>query len=254
MDWSATQYLRFRDERTRPARNLLDAVPNLSLREVIDIGCGPGNSTALLVDRYPEAAVAGLDSSPAMIEQARQALPGTRFELARIDEWQPDRAYDLIFGNAVLQWLPDHRTLVPKLAGHLAPGGTIAFQMPDNLAEPSHVSMAETVAAGPWAARLEAARIRDDLLTPGGYYALLCPICSRIDIWRTIYQHVMDSPEAIVEWFKGSALRPLLGKLDESEREEFLAAYTRLITERYPRQPDGKVLLAFPRLFIVATR
>ncbi len=129
-----------------------------------------------------------------MLEEARKALPGTRFELARLDEWQPDRAYDLIYGNAVLQWLPDHRTLVPKLAGHLAPGGTVAFQMPDNLGEPSHVSMADTVAAGPWASRLEAARIRDDLLSPAGYYALLSPICSQIDIWRTVYHHVMDSP------------------------------------------------------------
>lgn len=254
MDWSATQYLRFSDERTRPARNLLDAVPNLAPGTVIDIGCGPGNSTALLVERFPGSTVSGLDSSPAMLEQARQALPGIHFEQARIDAWQPDHAYDVIYGNAVLQWLPDHRNLVPKLAGHLAPGGTIAFQMPDNLQEPSHVSMAETVAAGPWASRLEDARIRDDLLGPAGYYALLAPICSRIDIWRTVYQHVMDGPEAIVEWFKGSALRPLLAKLEEGERQAFLDVYGRLIAERYPRQPDGKVLLAFPRLFVVATR
>jgi trans-aconitate 2-methyltransferase len=258
MDWSASQYLRYQDERTRPAQNLLDAVPNIDPQDVVDIGCGPGNSTELLVRRYPGAKVSGMDSSPDMLAQARQALPNVDFELDQIESWKPEQSYDVIFSNAVLQWLPDHATLLPRLAGYLKPGGTLAFQVPDNLDEPSHRSMRDVAQTGPWAARLEAANaarsFRTEIYPPAGYYALLAGQCTRIDVWRTVYHHALDGAEAIVEWFKGTGLRPYLAQLDAEEKRAFTAEYLRLIESRYPRQPDGKVLLAFPRLFVVATR
>jgi trans-aconitate 2-methyltransferase len=254
MDWSASQYLRFEDERTRPARNLLDAVPNISARDVIDLGCGPGNSTQLLAACYPDANVTGLDSSPDMLAEARQAQPGVTFELGRIENWHPDRRYDVIFANAVLQWLPDHGALLPRLVGNLKPGGTLAVQMPDNLDEPSHLSMREAARSGPWSARLESADAsRTDIMSASGYYAALSGVCSRVDVWRTIYHHPLEGADRIVDWFKGSGLRPYLALLDPDEKVAFLAEYRRRIEKRYPRQPDGRVLLAFPRLFIVVT-
>jgi trans-aconitate 2-methyltransferase len=253
MDWSASQYLRFEDERTRPARNLLDAVPNISAGNVIDLGCGPGNSTQLLAACYPDANVTGLDSSPDMLAEARVALPGATFELGQIESWSPDRRYDVIFANASLQWLPDHETLFPRLVKNLKPDGTLAIQVPDNLDEPSHVSMREVAQTGPWFERLKPAdETRTDILSASDYYAILSPICSRVDVWRTVYHHPLDV-DRIVDWFKGSGLRPYLALLDAEERTAFLAEYRRLIELRYPQQPDGRSLLAFPRLFIVAT-
>jgi trans-aconitate 2-methyltransferase len=255
MDWSASQYLQFEDERTRPARNLLAAVPNTSPRDVIDLGCGPGNSTQLLADCYPDANVTGMDSSPNMIAQARQAMPEARFELGNIDDWHPEHGYDVIFSNAVMQWLHNHETLFPRLVEHLNPGGTLAIQMPDNLAEPSHIAIREVARSGAWSDRMKAADdSHTDVLSTIEYYGALSGICSRVDIWRTVYNHPMQGADAIVDWFVGSRLRPYLAQLDADEKTEFLAQYRRLIEKSYPSQPDGRTLLAFPRLFIVATR
>ncbi|MEC9367756.1 MAG: trans-aconitate 2-methyltransferase [Pseudomonadota bacterium] len=255
MDWSARQYLRFEDERTRPARDLLNAIGTQSPARVIDLGCGPGNSTELLAQRFPQAEVEGLDSSPDMVKQAHARLPGIRFQTADLNRWTPDTPYDVIFSNAVLHWLPDHESLLPRLMKQLSPGGSIAFQMPDNLDEPSHSSMRDVAALARFKAKLGSADgERTAIGTPDDYYRILKPLGARVDIWRTVYTHVLDGAEAIVEWFKGSGLRPYLARLDEGERAEYLAAYLDRIREAYPPQPDGKVLLAFPRLFVVAGR
>ncbi|MGD9867324.1 MAG: trans-aconitate 2-methyltransferase [Hyphomicrobiales bacterium] len=255
MDWSAGQYLRFEDERTRPARDLLNAVRNLSPGRAVDLGCGPGNSTELLVERYPEAAVEGIDSSTDMIEKARERLPGLRFEVADISAWEPEDRYDVIFSNAVMHWLPGHARLFPRLAACLKPGGSLAIQMPDNMDEPSHRAMREVAALPEFAGKLAGAgEERSGIASPSAYYSMLQPCCGRIDIWRTVYNHALAGPEAIVEWFKGSGLRPYLTRLNQSDRALFLDTYLETVRQGYPPMPDGRVLLAFPRLFLVAER
>ncbi len=257
MSWSAKQYLAFEDERTRPVRDLLAAVPATDARAVVDLGCGPGNSTELLAARFPQAKVIGLDSSPDMLEAARERLPNVRFELANIEAWRAPEPFDVILTNAVLQWLPDHAALLPRLVGCLAQGGgSLAVQMPDNLDEPAHVLMREVAGAGPWAGKLaQAAAARAARGTAAWYYGVLRPYCSRVDVWRTTYQHVLSGgADAIVEWFKGSGLRPFLAPLDEAERAAYLDQYRDGLAQAYPALADGSVLLPFPRLFLVATR
>jgi len=244
--WDARQYLKFEDERTRPPRELLAQVPLQRARIAVDLGCGPGNSTELLAERFPEATVIGLDSSPDMLRQAGTRLPQCTFVEADVAEWTPSGLPDLLFANATFQWVPDHQAVMKRLIGFLPEGGVLAVQMPDNTKEPSHMLM-EEVARSNAAARL-------DLPGPGSYYDLLKPLCRHVDIWHTTYNHVMAGPEAIVEWFKGSALRPFLSALDAPAADAFLKAYTAEIARAYPPRVDGKVLLRFPRLFIVATR
>ena len=154
MSWSARQYLRFEAERTRPVRDLLAAVPNTDVRAAVDLGCGAGNSTEMLAARFPHATVSGLDNSSDMLAAARKRLPNVRFAEADIGSWADEGPFDVILANAVLQWLPDHERLLPDLAGRLAPGGSLAVQMPDNLDEPAHVLMREVAADGPWADKL----------------------------------------------------------------------------------------------------
>lgn len=254
-DWSSKQYLRFNDERTRAARDLLAQVPPGEVQRAVDLGCGPGNSTELLVERYPEAIVSGVDTSPDMLDAAAKLLPDCRFHHADVGAWRADEPQDLLFANAVLQWLPDHAILLPGLMAQLAPGGVLAVQMPDNLDEPSHAAMRK-VAAGPrFAARLGAAAgERTELATVDGYYRILKPHAAKVDLWRTTYNHPLEGPDAIVEWLKGTGLRPFLAPLGAAEREDYLAAYRDLITAAYPRNVDGRALLAFPRLFMIAVR
>jgi trans-aconitate 2-methyltransferase len=252
-DWSAQQYLKFEDDRTRPPRDLLAQVPLRDARRVVDLGCGPGNSTELLIERYPQAEVSGIDSSPDMLRQARERLPGHTFVQGDLSTWSPAAGTDLLFGNAVFQWVPDHPTVLRRLLQALPEGGVLAVQMPDNTSEPALVLMREVARTGAWAGKLEEAA-RDDLPTPGAYYDLLKPHCRHIDIWHIIYRHVMAGPGSIVEWFKGSALRPYLSGLDAELAGQFLAAYGAEIAKAYPAQFDGRVLLRFPRLFIVAAR
>jgi trans-aconitate 2-methyltransferase len=254
-DWNARQYLKFEDERTRPPRDLLAQVPLQRAHRIFDLGCGPANSTELLIERFADAEVVGLDSSPDMLRQARERLPSRPFLQADLTTWSPDERTDLLFANAVFQWIPDHTGVLRRLLQALSDGGVLAVQMPDNTSEPA-LALMETVAAdGPWAATLQRARpARSELPRPQAYYDLLRPSCSHLDVWHTVYNHVMAGPDAIVEWFKGSALRPYLSALEQPERDRFIAAYTREIARAYPARHDGKVLLRFPRVFIVAVR
>jgi trans-aconitate 2-methyltransferase len=256
LSWSAKQYVAFEDERTRPVRDLLAALPPIDAHSVIDLGCGPGNSTEALAARYPQAQISAIDSSSDMIEAARRRLPHISFTVADLQVWEDAGRFDVILANAVLQWVDHHESLLPKLVDRLAQGGALAVQMPDNLDEPAHRLMRQIAADGPWAAKLAASSAaRAPQLGAAWYYELLRPLCSRVDLWRTTYFHFLrGGAEAVVEWFKGSGLRPFLEPLDPTQRSSFLKVYTAEIAKAYPAVADGSVLLPFPRLFLTAIR
>ncbi|WP_330208309.1 trans-aconitate 2-methyltransferase [Pseudomonas sp. Z13] len=253
MTWSAKQYSMFEQQRTRPVRDLVAAIPDGDVRSAVDLGCGPGNSTEVLAERFAQAVVTGMDSSDDMLVDARKRLPALNFELADIGAWNPAQTFDVILANASLQWLPDHATLYPHLVDQLTPGGTLAVQTPDNLDEPAHKLAREVAADGPWATKIGAVK-RNARHTASYYFELLSKHCSTVDVWRTTYHHPLAGSAAVVEWFKGSALRPFLAPLSESEKSAFLDEYLARITKAYPALADGTVLLPFPRLFIIATR
>jgi trans-aconitate 2-methyltransferase len=254
-DWAPELYLKFADERSRPAADLLAHVTLAAPRLVYDLGCGPGNSTALLVSRYPEARVIGLDNSPAMLAKARESLPAARFEAVDLTQWMPDPAADLLFSNATFQWLPAHADVMERCLAALRPGGLLALQMPDNLNEPSHALMRQTAAQVPWSTRLTPqVTAREAVLPVAGYYNRLKPWAAAIDIWHTVYTHVLADAGAIVTFLSSTGLRPFLDPLMEDERKAFLADYRARLEEAYPAAVDGKVLLRFPRLFIIARR
>lgn len=255
VDWNAGQYLKFEDERTRPSADLLRRVPLPEPGSCIDIGCGPGNSTELVVRRYPAARVSGIDTSPDMLARARERLPAVQFEQADILTWRPNERYDLIFANAVLQWLPDHPTLLTRLVSVLNEGGCLAVQMPNNLNEPFHRLMEKVASEGPWAPKLVAASAaREEIGSFESYYACLQQAGCSVDIWQTTYVHPLAGPDAIAEWFKSTGLKPYLDPLSSDEQQEYLRRYTTEIARCYPTQGDGRVLLRFPRLFFVAQR
>jgi trans-aconitate 2-methyltransferase len=255
-DWNPALYRRFEDERTRPADELLARVPLAQATHVVDLGCGPGNSTELLVRRFPQAQVTGIDTSEAMLASARERLPGTAFERGDIATWVPAVAPDLIYANAALQWVAGHETLVPRLFSLLAPGGVLAIQMPDNRQEPSHRLMRAVAGEAPWREPIgDADAVRTELATIAGYYDMLARDAASVDVWHTVYQHAMPSAGSIVDWLRSTGLRPFLDALpDDALRAGFLAEYERRIAEAYPERSDGKRLLAFPRMFIVAQR
>jgi trans-aconitate 2-methyltransferase len=248
-DWDARQYLKFEDERTRPPRDLLAQVPLASPKRIVDLGCGPGNSTELLIRRFPDAEAIGVDSSPDMLRQARTQLPQCTFVEGDLSTWMPAPDTDLLFGNAVFHWVPDHPNILARLLQSLPSGGVLAVQMPDNTNEPALLLM-EKVAASLGLSNAA----RNDLPPPENYYDLLRPLCSRIDIWHTHYNHIIESHVGVVEWFKGSGLRPFLAPLGPAMRETFIAKYIDEIKLAYPTRCDGKVMLKFPRLFILAVR
>lgn len=254
-DWSAQQYVKFEDERTRPVRDLLAHVPNTDVKTAIDLGCGPGNSTEELLRRFPGATVSGLDSSPDMIAAARKRLPELSFDIADLNHWSGEARYDVILSNAVLQWLPHHDRLLPQFLQRLNAGGAMALQIPANLNTPVQLLMREVAAAkGPWQSKLaDVQEARYDRYDAAWYYRLLHDKTSRLDLWVTDYHHILASPAAIVEWFKSTGLRPFLDPLDEAEKTAYLEAFGEEVAKAYPPMPDGKVIMIMPRLFIVAT-
>lgn len=251
MSWNPGNYLAFASERTRPAAELLSRVPLEQPTAVVDIGCGPGNSTALLVARWPNADIEGLDSSADMIAQASAAKIRARFTLADASNWSPAQRYEVVFSNATYQWLPDHRTLLPRLMSFVKTGGVFAFQVPSNFDAPSHVLMREVAAEGSWSRKLAGVR-EASVLTAAEYYDLLEPIAKTVDIWQTEYLQVLDGQDAVYRWVSATGLRPFVQTLEGAERESFIAAYKEQLNAAYPRSADGKTLFPFRRLFAVA--
>ena len=253
-DWNPALYLRYEDELTRPAQELLARVPLTKAGYVVDLGCGPGNSTELLANRFPGAAIVGTDTSQAMLSAARKRLPALSFELSDIATWSPAEPVDLAYANASLQWIPNHEQLIPQLLSAVAPGGALAIQMPDNLDQPSHVLMRETAADPRFAQHIgDAAKLRARILPAEAYYDLLSRR-AEVDVWRTTYYHRMDDAAAIVQWLSATGLRPFVDALPADLQADYLAEYQRRIALAYPARADGRRLLAFPRLFIVGRR
>jgi trans-aconitate 2-methyltransferase len=253
MSWDPKAYLRYADERTRPAAELIQRIPAEAPATVIDLGCGPGNSTALAAARWPNAALEGFDSSPEMIETARASKVPARFFVADIAAWRPSAPYDVVLSNATLQWLDNHESLLPRLVGFVGRGGSLAFQVPRNFDAPSHALMREVAAQGPWAGKLRDVR-GINVLGPGQYYEILAPHAAALDIWESEYLHTLRGSDPVYRWVGATGLRPYAEALSGEEREEFLAAYRARLREAYPMRHDGVTLLPFKRLFVVATR
>ena len=252
--WNAQQYEKFDAERTLPVRDLVARISLDPVRSMIDLGCGPGKSTSVLRDRWPDADITGLDNSPEMIAAAQKTCPGERWVSGDIAEWASagNQTFDLVFSNAALHWVPNHKALFPQLLERSR--GAFAAQMPANFNGPAHELMREMALSPPWRPsfpQLPQWHSR----RPEFYYDLLAPLSSRLDVWETEYVHVMPDATAIVEWFKGTGLRPYLDALGSSEdRERFTADYVAGIRERYQARPDGRVLFPFRRTFLVAYR
>ncbi|HKI99536.1 MAG TPA: methyltransferase domain-containing protein [bacterium] len=252
--WDPAQYLNFADHRLRPALELLARIPVDSPVRVVDLGCGPGNVTRYLRERWPLAEITGLDSSAEMLARAREADRSIQWEQADFGTWQPAQPPQVIYANAALHWLGDHAALIARLMGFLAPEGVLAVQMPRNFREPSHAMMADAAHGGPWAKRVTGLLRPPPVEEPQFYYDVLAPLSRRLDIWETRYLQVLSGENPVAEFTKGSWLKPLLDALEEPERSAFEADYRRRIAQAYPRREDGTTLFPFQRLFIVAVK
>ncbi|MDO8606928.1 MAG: methyltransferase domain-containing protein [Phaeospirillum sp.] len=255
MAWDPAVYTAFAQPRLRPAQDLLARIETGTPGRVVDLGCGTGNVTRLLAARWPQARVIGIDSSPEMLAVARGG-GGAEYALGDMGDWRPEAPVDVLFSNAALHWLDGHGALFPRLLAMVAPGGTLAVQMPRNHAAASHRLMAEAAEAGPWRRLLMPSATRIPVFEPSFYYDLLAPLAASLDIWETEYLHVLEGDDPVVAWTMGTALRPLLAALEGHDdwRDGFLAEYRRRIAVAYPPRPDGKTLLPFRRLFLLARR
>jgi trans-aconitate 2-methyltransferase len=253
--WDPGEYMRFGDERTRPSIDLVSRIAAENPASVIDLGCGPGNSTRVLQQRWPCARVTGLDSSAQMIGTAGEEHPDGDWILSPIEDWSPAQAFDVVFSNAALQWLPGHGPLVERLFGHVLPGGALAFQIPSADYALVRTLIHDIALDGPWAPRMAGPLGALTMESPSFYYDHLAPAARALDIWETEYIHVMDSPSAIVGWIASTGLRPFLDVLEsEGESDEFVARLQERVRQSYPTRTDGRVLFPFKRTFVIAYR
>jgi len=256
-DWNASQYLKFSHQRTRAVRDLLAHIPLADPKHIIDLGCGPGNSTEPLVARYPDAHIVGIDSSPNMLAEARTLLPQVTFAEGDVRSYQPTGPVDLLVSNALFIWLPDEERIptIAALIQTLSPGGVFAFQVPDNFSQPSYAAIRETASDGCWAASPQARDpLRERFPSPQRLYDALSPWLASVDLWHTHYDHILEDHQAVVEWVKGTGLRPYIDPLSGEQQEQFLNAYLGRIEKAYPKLHDGKVMLRCVRLFMVGVR
>jgi len=261
MPWNPAQYLEFADARLRPALDLLARIRLDAPRTIIDLGCGTGNVTRLLAERWPQARLVGVDSSPSMLREARAAMDGDArctFVAADLMQWQPDAPVDLVYSNAALHWLPNHAALFARVAAMVARGGVLAVQMPDNFRAPSHTLIADIARSERWRARLGGVVREPPVAAPPDYFAWLSPRMANVDIWVTDYLQVLDArtdgEHPVAAWTKGTWLVPFLEALGEPNRAAFLREYTDRLAVAYPPRDDGRTLFPFRRLFIVANR
>lgn len=254
MQWDPAQYLRYADERLRPALDLMGRVPLASQAEIVDLGCGPGNVTRILKQRWPDAVVTGVDNSAEMLAKASAGVPECRFALGSFTDFVPAGPIGLIYSNAALQWVGGHDVLFPRLMGLVAEGGVLAVQMPRMHAAPLRALQGEIAANGPWAEKLADVDAAPPILEPEQYWDLLRPHCSALDMWETTYMHALQGEDAAVQWATGTSLKPFLDRLEGAERAAYLAAYSEAVRPFYPRRADGTTLLPFRRQFMVAVK
>ena len=252
-NWDADLYLKFAGERTQPSVDLISRISLADPGRIIDLGCGPGNSTAMLRQRWPAAEIVGLDSSREMINAASQAHPDWTWVEGDIATWTTPVPFDIVFSNAALHWVPNHAELMPRLLKQVRAQGALAIQMPAHFRSPVHELMIETAMNSVWQDCMECAIYAIKVERPAFYYDLLSPHASNLDLWETDYIHVMNSPAAILEWIRGTGLRPFLEALpSEEQRRQFEELFLAGLTRAYPAQEDGRVLFPFRRLFILA--
>ena len=258
--WDPGQYHRFTDHRLRPALDLLARVPVAGPSLVCDLGCGSGNVTRVIAERFTAARVAGIDTSSEMLAKAAGTPGRIEWIQADVAEWEPERPPELIYSNAALHWVDDHSVLFPRLIGLLAPGGCLAVQMPLSYSMPSHVLMREALATGGANGTrlgddaLAAAVARKWVLDAGEYHDLLAPHASSLDIWESEYLQRLEGDDPVLEWVRSTGLRPILNGLHGAERERFIDVYRERLRHAYPRRADGYTLYPFRRLFMVAMR
>ena len=248
--WDPDRYLAYADERGRPFVDLLARVRATRPRTVVDLGCGPGNLTALLAERWPGARVTGLDSSPEMVEAARAAAPGLRFEVADLRDWAPAQPVDVVVANAVLQWVPGHLELLPRLVAALAPGGWLAVQVPGNLGEPSHTLRDQLAAEPPYEVHTRSVAVPSSH-DPAAYLDALAGLGCTVDAWETTYLHLLTGADPVFTWVSGTGARPPLQALPDDLRPGFETEFRRRLAEAYPPREYG-VVLPFRRVFVVA--
>jgi trans-aconitate 2-methyltransferase len=254
-NWNADLYLQFASERTQPSLDLIGRIKIPQPARMIDLGCGPGNSTAILRQRWPKADLIGLDSSAEMIAAASKTYPTEQWIQADIANWVADTPFDLVFSNATLQWLPDHARLFRHLFAQVASGGALAVQLPAHEQSPLRQVVDEVVDDPLWCDRLSAARQALTRESPSFYYDVLGAIATHIDLWETEYYHQMENPQAILNWFRATGLRPFLAALEtEEEKQRFEQLVLEGYTQAYPPQKDERILFPFRRLFMVAYR
>jgi trans-aconitate 2-methyltransferase len=254
--WDPAQYLRFGDERSRPFFELTARIAADAPASVVDLGCGPGTLTAALARRWPGAEVRGIDSSAEMIEAARalpEAGPRLSFALGDVRDFTPDGDVDVIVSNAVLQWVPDDLAVVARWAGFVRPGGWLAFQIPANFDQPSHRAIRDLAADDRWREPLAGVWFNRQSADPARYVDLLARAGLEVDAWETTYLHVLPGDDPVVEWYKGTGLRPVIAALPPEPAEEFLAEFRARMAEAYPAAPYGTVF-PFRRVFVVAVR
>jgi trans-aconitate 2-methyltransferase len=255
--WDPNLYLKYANERARPAADLIAQIHLDAPMRIVDLGCGPGNSTEQLHQRWPQAAITGLDHSQEMLAEAKARHPGWQWLLGDIEGWKPQPAVDLIFSNAAFHWVPGHATLFRSLIGGVSPGGALAAQMPNNFHSAAHSVIQQVAANGDprWSKDLASAAGTFTVQPAAFYYDVLRKHAGRVDIWETEYQHVMDGPKAIFDWIRSTGMRPYLDRLaDEELRQLFEEMCLEGFQEAYPPNDQGKVLFPFRRMFIVAYR
>lgn len=253
--WNADLYLQFANERTQPVHDLVNRIQLTNPRRIMDLGCGPGNSTAVLRRRWPESQVAGLDHSEEMIAKARESYPSGVWQQGDAATWVPEEPFDLVFSNAMLQWIPQHEMVCPHLLNQVAEKGALAVQVPAHYDSPLHREIVDVSRDPVWTSRMEGARRTLTNHSPAFYYDLLAPLASRLDVWETTYYHVLPGPESVLEWFRATGLRPFLDALESSEeKRRFEAILLERYALTYPRRPNHSILFPFRRLFFVAYR
>ena len=254
MTWDADQYLRFASERALPFHHLVAAVDHVDPRVVVDLGCGPGGLTATLLERWPAAHIVGVDASEEMIAHAgRRAVSGRLdFEVGDVRTWRASKPVDLVLANACFHWIDDHRALLDHLLPQLSDDGVLAFQVPANHTEPSHTILGELCSSPRWRGQLDGLP-RTGVRQPQWYLDELDGRGLDVKVWQTTYFHILEGENPVLEWVRGTTLRPILDRLSEDEHEEFLDEYGGLLREAYPSN-DGKTMFPFKRTFVVATK